>query len=937
MVKRVISFIVILLAYLVLGTAVVISTSNFGLGFGEKTDVINNAYAMDRAGDIYYISDDAEEKSLVCIDSSGKKLYERTLETDIFGSSFYVSQIYVEHDKNIYLTVYSFNKDTMLVENASVHSFYEDGSYAYRIFSENISQYTDSRTGHSCRTGRSCRTGSSCRTAIISAFSEDDNNIYFSLQTGEAAEVFSAPKNNSELAAKIAEYPLSEDNIYGVYTSAGKEVFVGTPDGVYVLTDSGSEVVFRRSGAVFDRFWNGINQFYAMDSSTGDIYTVSEDMTFSNTVNGSRIINAEDGLSVSDMSDIAVGITGNIMGTIRGESESLYNGSFSVMYRVYTEGLDSGVVVSRVFADVCLAVFIVALTILTWDFYCGTLKMNLSILLRQSLLIILLISVMLFSLSYFIIIPQVENIVTNNYRHEAQMIANIFEDSLSGVIGNEESSAAAYQEYLYRYGMSAVYEADASDGDEQQGQVMDSATLLPQVHIVEMTGSRCEILASGELYPAGYPADMLLHYANFTQTAASMTERELFLSDRDFDGEKLYLIREISLPFASGRSFIVVGLRLNDLSAAVSEMQTVINRFLLLGGIVLVAIFVIIENITAGAVRKLKKSVDRIAAGWYNTDVSINTGDEVEQLSKSVKALSQHIVDKTTSLEKLNNSYYRFVPLGFLNKLGETQIEKVSKSLYAKRRMSVVYISIEFSQTLSAMGTEEIFESINGVFGQIVPIIGDNGGTAYNFLYNGLYAIFPDSTEDALRAAIRVREEISAYNEAGTASGRRTADIRIVISEDDVMLGFIGDEKRMEPSAVSGEINKAREVEKLCRESGLYIICTGSAFRSLPADRYRSRCIGKYTAEDSSELTLYDMFDSDPYSLIKLKEQYLTRFELAVSLFEKRDYFHARGQFMDIVKYAADDGVSRNYMYLAEYNSTAEKPCLTYTVFRNIL
>ena len=67
--------------------------------------------------------------------------------------------------------------------------------------------------------------------------------------------------------------------------------------------------------------------------------------------------------------------------------------------------------------------------------------------------------------------------------------------------------------------------------------------------------------------------------------------------------------------------------------------------------------------------------------------------------------------------------------------------------------------------------------------------------------------------------------------------------------------------------------------------------------------------------------------------MIKLKEQYIVRFELAVKLFEKKDFTNARGQFMDIVKYAADDGVSRNYMYLSEYNISAEKPQLTYNVF----
>ena len=154
-----------------------------------------------------------------------------------------------------------------------------------------------------------------------------------------------------------------------------------------------------------------------------------------------------------------------------------------------------------------------------------------------------------------------------------------------------------------------------------------------------------------------------------------------------------------------------------------------------------------------------------------------------------------------------------------------------------------------------------------------------------------------------------------------------------MISRGGVMLGFIGDESRMEPTAVASAINQAEEIEKLCRDSGLYIICTESAFRSLPEGKYRNRCIGRYHSADSGEVKLYDMFDSDPYSLIKLKEQYMMRFELAVNLFEKKDFVHAKAQFMDIVKYASDDGVSRNYMYLAEYNSTAEKPQLTYVVF----
>ena len=471
----------------------------------------------------------------------------------------------------------------------------------------------------------------------------------------------------------------------------------------------------------------------------------------------------------------------------------------------------------------------------------------------------------------------------------------------------------------------SIFEQEPSDGfsgDDEK----------PQVHLVRLNGSRAELIASTELYPSGIPADRLMYGVNLSALAQGMTGREEFVTASGTEGGKLFLVRKISLPVTSDDVFMVVGIRISALSGAVQEIQALINMFLVGGGVVLVVIFMIIENITAGAVRRLKKSVDRIACGEYNAPIDIRTGDEIEELSKSVRALSDHIVDKTTSLERLNNSYYRFVPLSFLKNLGETQIERVDKSLHSKRRMAVLLLRFTMSDTGSMMESQDIFESVNGVFEQMIPIIGEFSGTAYNFLYNGLSAIF-NSADDAVRAAIRIREAMAAYNEVGRKKGRRTADVRVVISEGDVLLGFIGDEKRMEPAAVSGVITEAEEIEKLCSGSSLYIVCTGDAFRTLPQGRYRSRRIGEFSAPGIAGECLYDIFDSDPYALIKLKEQFSAEFAKAVSLFESGDFTAARTRFMDIVKYAPDDGAARNYLYLAEHNINSGRRRLTYRIY----
>lgn len=902
MAKRIVSFTVILLAYAIIGSAALFGTADFGLGFGTGDNGIRYAYALDRAGDIYYISDTNGEKTMVSVDSSGKKLFEKNLETKDFGENFYVDQIYVEHDRSIFLTVYEFDKSTRFIVRVSVHAFRDDGSYFGRVFKSDTWIYPNARS------------------KIVSSMCEDDANIYFAVRNNEKAELFSAPKNNARPAEKIAEFNVGEE-VYGLIAVSSGSIAVGGPDGITVYDSDGGYMPGRYDGAVFDRFWSGISCFYALDSVSGNIYSVSTDRSVTNVVGGK--INAEEKLTSSDLNDIAVGITGNFFGTVRGKSERLYYGSFSVMSRINADTADKSAAINRVLVIAAVCAGVLLLTVLTWDFFCSILKMRLSILLRQSLLIALLMFVALYSLLYFIIIPNIEKTVRTHYTYKAELIANSFEHSINGTVSDPESDLyTAYDQYLAEYGIScALSRKNDFAGDDEN----------PVITLIGENEGRLSVIASSALYPSGYPADMLMYGDSVSTIVSGMPGPEYSTMTRIPEGERLCLIRRTNLS-GTAPVYLIVEIGVGELSSAAADIRDLMNRFLTLGGVLIVILFMVIENITAGAVRRLKRSVDRIAGGEYDAPVNIRTGDEVEDLSVSVKALAEHIIEKTASLEKLNHSYYRFVPQTFLTNLGETQIERVEKSLHARKRMAVLFLRFRFSQPLSGMDARDIFDSINSVYEQIMPILDRFGGAGYNFLFNGLSAIFPDSTRNALQAAIKIRETIHIFNEIQQSENRRTAQVHIVIGEDEVLLGFIGDDKRMEPTAVSTAISESEDIEKILSDSGLYIVCTERAFRSLPPGKYRSRCIGDFVTSEGT-VKLFDMFDSDPYTLIKLKEQFITRFELGVRLFQKQDYVNSRNMFMEIVKYAPDDGVSRNYMYLSEYNISAGKKQLTYTVY----
>lgn len=904
MAKRIVSFTVILLAYAIIGSAVLMGTSNFGLGFRADDNGIRYAYALDRTGDIYYISDTNGEKTMVSVDSSGKKLFEKSLEPEVFGENFYVDQIYVEHDRNIFLTVYAFNKSTRFITEVSVHSFRDDGSYFGRVFTSDVQVYPNARS------------------RIVSSMCEDDANIYFAVRIGEKAELFSAPKNNADRAVKIKEFNVGEE-VYGMIAVSSGSIAIGGPDGITVYDSDGGYTLGGYEGAVFDRFWSGISCFYALDSVSGSIYSVSGDRSVTNVVGGK--INAEEELGSSDLNDVAVGITGNFLGTVRGKTERLYYGSFSVMSRISADTADKSAAINRVLVIAAVCAGVLLLTVLTWDFFCSILKMRLSILLRQSLLIALLMFAALYSLLHFIITPNIEKMVRTHYTYKAELIANSFEHSINGMVSDPESDLyESNDQYLIQYGNScALPQINDFSGDDEN----------PVVTLVRREkAGRLTVVESSALYPNGYPADMLMYDDRISSIVDGMPGPEYSGTTRIPEGERLCLIRRTDLLGTNDPAYLIVEIGVGELSSAAADIRELMNRFLTLGGVLIVILFMVIENITAGAVCRLKRSVDRIAGGEYDAPVNIRTGDEVEDLSVSVKALAEHIIEKTASLEKLNHSYYRFVPQTFLTNLGETQIERVEKSLHAQKRMAVLFLRFRFSQPLSGMDARDIFDSINSVYEQIMPILDRFGGAGYNFLFNGLSAIFPDGTRNALQAAIKIRETIRAFNEIQRSENRRTAQVRMVIGEGEVLLGFIGDDKRMEPTAVSTAINESEDIEKILSDSGLYIVCTERAFRLLPPGKYRSRCIGDFATSEGT-VKLFDMFDSDPYTLIKLKEQFITRFELGVRLFQKQDYVNSRNMFMEIVKYAPDDGVSRNYMYLSEYNISAGKKQLTYTVY----
>ena len=479
------------------------------------------------------------------------------------------------------------------------------------------------------------------------------------------------------------------------------------------------------------------------------------------------------------------------------------------------------------------------------------------------------------------------------------------------------------------FGGEAVIPSSLVKGIFSVGQVLNTA----DISFIAKDGEQYSVAATNNRYEEGFPAVLMGYGKNISEKIQKTeTEKDAITSYEIMTqrGRQLCVLMPTGLTLSSSPVTLSMVVGMDILDKDTSDMTRKVTNFMRLIGLALVLLVIVVEYFNVFNVRKLKKGVDKIAAGDYGREIDVHSGDEIEDLSDSIRALSLNILSTTNSLDKLNASYYRFVPQRFLEILGETHIENIGKKSQGyKENMVMLFLRFKF---LTSRGerSEEIFANINDVFENVVPVVSESKGTVYNFLPDGFNAVFEGTSEVALQVALRIREVLSALNQQRKRKGQDEVDIRIFISKGNMMLGFIGDEKRMEPAAISNEAQKAEPIIQICFDSEIYIACTEEIQEEQPKSAYRNRKIGEVIIQEE-KVQLFDLYDSDPYTLLKVKEVHSDKFELGVNLFRKGDYAKARNMFMDIIKYSSQDGAARNYMYIAEHNLRSEHKQNTYT------
>jgi two-component system sensor histidine kinase ChiS len=272
-------------------------------------------------------------------------------------------------------------------------------------------------------------------------------------------------------------------------------------------------------------------------------------------------------------------------------------------------------------------------------------------------------------------------------------------------------------------------------------------------------------------------------------------------------------------------------------------------------------------------------------------------------------------------LAKINIAYGRFVPYEFLQFLERESIIDVQLGDQVQKEMTILFSDIRAFTTLSEhMTPKENFDFINDYLQRVGPVIRDRHGFIDKYIGDAVMALFPQTADDALQAAIAMLEQVAKFNQEKQAQGQEAIAIGVGLHTGTLMLGTIGESQRMESTVISDAVNLASRLESLTKLYGASILISEETWKNLQTPAlYQCRFLGQVQVKGKKHpVGVVEIFDGDRPEIKQLKEETKIDFAEGLSLYEQKQFKSARKIFQDILNLNQADRSAQFYISQCE-------------------
>lgn len=286
--------------------------------------------------------------------------------------------------------------------------------------------------------------------------------------------------------------------------------------------------------------------------------------------------------------------------------------------------------------------------------------------------------------------------------------------------------------------------------------------------------------------------------------------------------------------------------------------------------------------------------------------------------------LTNRFVSSLTEAEKLNavlketmDSFARFVPVEFLNHLKKSRITDVRVGDAIKGNMTVIFCDIRnFTAMSEEMSPDDNFRFLNSYLERMEPSIKKHHGFVDKFIGDAIMALFADSAEEAVLAAIDMRHALRTYNDIQIQQGKQPVEFGIGVNSGEVILGTVGTTSRMDTTVIGETVNLASRIESLTKKYGAAILISSHVYDRLPRpEDLHIREIDLVQVRGSRKpIKVYEVFDADEHDLFEKKKRLVESFAAALNQYRIGNFQEAATRFEQCLKILPDDTPSQLYL-----------------------
>jgi adenylate cyclase len=540
-------------------------------------------------------------------------------------------------------------------------------------------------------------------------------------------------------------------------------------------------------------------------------------------------------------------------------------------------------------------------------FYIGVLKRKLSLIIKQLLIIVPLMAAGIFIISTVLLrsfIAEYERGNINNIQALTQTISQ----SIDGDLFHSIRSTGDYMNEDYKKIRSNLRRALNYNTDSwNEGlyfavyQVIDE-TLYGFMYLNNRIGMR---------HPFNWYDDPQSAYRLANQGEV------VFEQVMDISGNWLYGIGPI---FDSDNEIVALLEIGSDLYSFTQNAQRLYNQTMALMSVIgtIIVIFItIMTYMILRSLRILRRGVERIAEGDWNYQISLRSNDEVSELGQRFNHMSNSISNYLEQIRNMNESYQKFFPDQFLQYLDLSSLTEVKLGDQVKRKMTIMFSDIRsFTAISEKMTPEQNFDFLNGYLNLVGPIIRKERGFIDKYIGDAIMALFPETADDALSAAVNMLSSLRSFNRGRESAGIPAINIGMGIHTGDLMLGILGEQERMQGTVIADSVNFAARLETLSKQMGASILTSSDTLGGMNNDEgYLKRYMGRIRVMGKTEAAeVYEVLNGLSEEEIEAKLRAKAMLSEGIAAFEDEDLTTARVVFTELEREAFNARIARLFI-----------------------